>query len=167
MVETTLSLTSGTFVRLSGFFFVLAAKVPPAGLRKENGKMKVRYEFVMEKFLKLRWTTTFGELLVDFDRQEYNNDHKETRRHTSLDGMEYEGEAFLSPENTEEQVLKRADMACLLRAMEALTPAQRELVRRVYFENEKISKIAREEGVSHVAIHDRLKRIYQKIKNNF
>ena len=96
-----------------------------------------------------------------------NNDHKETRRHTSLDGMEYEGEAFLSPENTEEQVLKRADMACLLRAMEALTPAQRELVRRVYFENEKISKIAREEGVSHVAIHDRLKRIYQKIKNNF
>ena len=81
--------------------------------------------------------------------------------------MEYEGEAFLSPENTEEQVLKREDMARLLRAMEALTPAQRELVRRVYFENEKISKIAREEGVSHVAIHDRLKRIYQKIKNNF
>ena len=52
-------------------------------------------------------------------------------------------------------------------AMEALSPAQRELVRRVYFENEKISEIAREEGVSHVAIHDRLKRIYQKIKNNF
>lgn len=125
--------------------------------------MKVRYEFVNGEISEIEVDDNLGELLVDFDRQEYNNDHKETRRHTSLDGMEYEGEAFLSPENTEEQVLKREDMARLLRAMEALTPAQRELVRRVYFENEKISKIAREEGVSHVAIHDRLKRIYQKI----
>ena len=65
------------------------------------------------------------------------------------------------------KLVGKTNMARLLRAMEALTPAQRELVRRVYFENEKISKIAREEGVSHVAIHDRLKRIYQKIKNNF
>ena len=129
--------------------------------------MKVRYEFVNGEISEIEVDDNLGELLVDFDRQEYNNDHKETRRHTSLDGMEYEGEAFLSPENTEEQVLKREDMARLLRAMEALTPAQRELVSRVYFENEKISKIAREEGVSHVAIHDRLKRIYQKIKNNF
>ena len=129
--------------------------------------MKVRYEFVNGEISEIEVDDNLGELLVDFDRQEYNNDHKETRRHTSLDGMEYEGEAFLSPADTEEQVLKQEDMARLLRAMEALTPAQRELVRRVYFENEKISKIAREEGVSHVAIHDRLKRIYQKIKNNF
>lgn len=125
--------------------------------------MKVRYEFVNGEISEIEVDDNLGELLVDFDRQEYNNDHKETRRHISLDGMEYEGEAFLSPADTEEQVLKREDMARLLRAMEALTPAQRELVRRVYFENEKISKIAREEGVSHVAIHDRLKRIYQKI----
>ena len=46
MVETTLSLTSGTFVLLVRLFFVLAAKVPPAGLRKENGKTNIRYEFV-------------------------------------------------------------------------------------------------------------------------
>ena len=96
--------------------------------------MKVRYEFANGEISEIEVDDNLGELLVDFDRQEYNNDHKETRRHISLDGMEYEGEAFLSPENTEEQVLKRADMACLLRAMEALTPAQRELVRRVYFE---------------------------------
>lgn len=83
--------------------------------------MKVRYEFVNGEISEIEVDDNLGELLVDFDRQEYNNDHKETRRHTSLDGMEYEGEAFLSPENTEEQVLKREDMARLLRAMEALT----------------------------------------------
>ena len=93
-----------------------------------------------------------GELLVDFNRQEYNNDHKETRRHISLDGMEYEGEAFLSPADTEEQVLKREDMARLLRAMEALTPAPRARVRRVYFDNESIAPVARPEGVNESSI---------------
>ena len=69
--------------------------------------MKVRYEFVNGEISEIEVDDNLGELLVDFDRQEYNNDHKETRRHISLDGMEYEGEAFLSPADTEEQVLKR------------------------------------------------------------
>ena len=160
-----LSLASGTFVLLVRlFFFVLAAKVPLAGLRKENGKLKVRYEFVNGEISEIEVDDNLGELLVDFDRQEYNNDHKETRRHTSLDGMEYEGEAFLSPADTEEQVLKREDMARLLRAMEALTPAQRELVRRVYFENESIAAVARSEGVHESSIRERLRWIYKKLK---
>mgnify|MGYP003276073688 FL=1 len=129
--------------------------------------MKVRYEFANGEISEIEVEDSLGELLLDFDRQEYNNDHKETRRHISLDGMDYEGELFLSSADTEAEVFHREELAWLMGAMEALSPAQRELVRRVYFENEKISKIAREEGVSHVAIHDRLKRIYQKIKNNF
>ena len=126
--------------------------------------MKVRYEFVNGEISEIEVDDKLGELLVDFDRQEYNNDHKETRRHTSLDGMEYEGEAFLSPENTEEQVLKREDMARLLRAMESLTPAQRELVRRVYFENESIAAVARSEGVHESSIREQLRWIYKKLK---
>lgn len=63
-------------------------------------------------------------------------------------------------------VERREELAQLLRAMEALSPAQRKLVWQVFFEKRKIVDIAREEGVSHVAIHDRLKRIYRKIKNN-
>lgn len=118
--------------------------------------MKVRYEFVNGEISEIEVDDNLGELLVDFDRQEYNNDHKETRRHISLDGMDYEGELFLSSADTETEVFQREDLARLMKAMEALSPAQRELVRRVYFENEKISKIAREEGVSHVAIHDLL-----------
>lgn len=129
--------------------------------------MKVRYEFANGEISEIEVDDSLGELLLDFDRQEYNNDHKETRRHVSLDGMDYEGELFLSPADTEAEVFQREELARLTGAMEALSPAQRELVRRVYFENEKISEIAREEGVSHVAIHDRLKRICQKIKNNF
>jgi RNA polymerase sigma factor (sigma-70 family) len=128
--------------------------------------MKVRYEFVTGEFTEIEVDDSLGELLVDFDRQEYNNNHKETRRHVSLDGMEYEGELFLSEADTEGVVERREELAQLLRAMEALSPAQRKLVWQVFFEKRKIVDIAREEGVSHVAIHDRLKRIYRKIKNN-
>lgn len=128
--------------------------------------MKVRYEFVNGEISEIEVDDSLGEVLVDFDRQEYNNDHKETRRHVSLDGMEYEGELFISGEDTEGQVERREELARLIQAMESLSPAQRELVHKVFFEKRKLVDIAREEGVSHVAIHDRLKRIYKKIKNN-
>ena len=39
-------------------------------------------------------------------------------------------------------------MARLYSAMEALSPSQRELVEKVYFEERKITDIAHEEGVS-------------------
>ena len=128
--------------------------------------MKIRYEFVTGEFSEIEVDDSLGELLVDFDRQQYNNDHKETRRHVSLDGMEYEGELFASVADTADEVERREELARLMRAMEALSPSQRELVQKVFFENQKIVDIAREEGVSHAAIHDRLKRIYKKIKNN-
>lgn len=126
--------------------------------------MRVRYEFANGEFSEIEVDDSLGELLVDFDRQEYNNDHKETRRHVSLDGMDYEGEMFASPADPAAEVLKREDTARLLRAMEALSPDQRELVLKVYFENQKIVEIARAEGVSEAAIRNRLKKIYAKMK---
>ena len=127
--------------------------------------MKVRYEFVTGEISEIEVEDGLGELLVDMDRQQYNNDHKETRRHTSLDGMGYEGEFFVSDADTAGEVEWREDIARLFTAMDRLSPAQRELIRKVFFEEKKIVDIAREEGVSHVAVLDRLKRIYQKIKN--
>ena len=129
--------------------------------------MKITYEFVTGEVSGVEVDERLGGMLLDLDRQQENNDQKETRRHFSLDGMGYEGELFASAEDTERAVEHREDMARLYSAMEALSPSQRELVKKVYFEERKITDIAREEGVSHVAVHDRLERIYKKIKNNF
>lgn len=79
--------------------------------------MKVRYEFANGEVSEIEVDDSLGELLMDFDRQEYNNDHKETRRHVSLDGMDYEGELFLSPADTETEVLQREKLARLMGAM--------------------------------------------------
>lgn len=126
--------------------------------------MRVRYEFINGEFSEIEVDDSLGELLVDFGRQEYNNDHKETRRHVSLDGMDYEGALFASPTDPATEVLKREETARLLRAIEALSPDQRELIRRVYFENQRIVDIAREQGVSETAIRNRLKKICAKMK---
>lgn len=56
--------------------------------------MRVRYEFVNGEWSEIEVEDSLGELLVELDRQEYNNDHRETRRHMSLDGMDYEGALF-------------------------------------------------------------------------
>ncbi len=129
--------------------------------------MKITYEFVTGEISEVEVDESLRGMLLDLDRQQYNNDQKETRRHVSLDSMDYEGELFASAEDTERAVEHREDMARLYSAMEFLSPSQRELVEKVYFEERKITDIAREEGVSHVAVRDRLERIYKKIKNNF
>ena len=126
--------------------------------------MKITYEFVTGEVSEAEVDERLGGMLLDLDRQQENNDQKETRRHVSLDGMDYEGELFASAEDTERAVEHREDMARLYSAMEALSPSQRELVEKVYFEERKITDIAREEGVSEAAIRNRLKKIYSRLK---
>ena len=126
--------------------------------------MKITYEFVTGEVSEAEVDERLGGMLLDLDRQQENNDRKETRRHFSLDGMDYEGEIFASAEDTEREAVRREDMARLYSAMEALSPAQRELVKKVYFEERKITDIAREEGVSEAAIRNRLKKIYSRLK---
>ena len=129
--------------------------------------MKITYEFVTGEVSEVEVDERLGGMLLDLDRQQYNNDQKETRRHFSLDGTDYEGEQFASAEDTEREAVRREDMARLYSAMEALSPSQRELVEKVYFEGRKITDIAREEGVTKQSVHERVERALKKLKKNF
>ncbi len=46
--------------------------------------MKVKYEFVNGEVSEIKVDDSLGELLVEMDRQEYNINHKETRRCSSV-----------------------------------------------------------------------------------
>lgn len=48
--------------------------------------MKIKYEFANET-VEIEVDEEWGNLLIDLDRQEYNNDHAETRRHCSLNAL--------------------------------------------------------------------------------
>ena len=126
--------------------------------------MKISYEFVTGEVSEVEVDERLGGMLLDLDRQQYNNDQKETRRHFSLNGLDYEGDLFASAEDTEGEAVRREDMARLYSAMEALFPSQRELMKKVYFEERKITDIAAEEGVDKSAISHRLERIHKKLK---
>ena len=55
--------------------------------------MKIKYQFATET-VEIEVSDDWGNLVIDLDRQEYNNDHKETRRHYSLDALTFEGEEY-------------------------------------------------------------------------
>ena len=63
--------------------------------------MKITYEFVTGEVSEVEVEERLGGMLLDLDRQQYNNDKKETHRHVSFDGMDYEGEQFASAKDTE------------------------------------------------------------------
>jgi DNA-directed RNA polymerase specialized sigma24 family protein len=126
--------------------------------------MQIKYRFVNEA-VDVEVDEKWGAILLDLDRREYNNDQTETRRHASLNAMEYEGEAFIDPNaNVANAIEKALESKNLQKAIGMLLPQQKELLRQVFCENSSVADIAREQGVSHVAILDRLKRIYRHLE---
>ena len=108
----------------------------------------------------------FFDILVSLDKEEFNSDRKHSRRNPlSLEDTEYEGEWFADGSDLLGDLIRAESNARLHAVLLRLTADQQTLVDRVYFKNEKIVDIARRDGVSHVAILDRLKRIHKKLKN--
>lgn len=127
--------------------------------------MKVRYRFV-DGNVEIEVSEDIYDALMTLERLEYNNEHKETRRHVSLDrlieeqGMQFRDERI----DTMDRALEQLNLERLNDAMEELLPKQRMLLSQVFYEGRTISSIARAEGVSHVAILGRLARIYKQLK---
>ena len=125
--------------------------------------MKIRYQFATET-VEVEVSEELGNIIVDLNRQEYNNHHKETRRHCSLDAFNLDDALFPSEEDIEAEVVAKDQYNRLYAAIALLEPQQKELVRQVFFEDRKIVDIAAEEGVSEAAIRNRLKKITQHLK---
>ena len=150
---------------LSGSFFVSGGwgcRLPGSGRR--TAEMEIKYEFVTGEVLEIKVEDALGEVLLEFDRQEKNNDRRETRRHMSLDGMDFEGETFRAEADTLREAMGRVDTERLMEALDTLSLSQKELLLKVYFKGMRVADIARAEGVSEAAVRKRLKKIYGKLK---
>lgn len=128
--------------------------------------MKRAYHFVNET-VEIEVEEKWGQVLKELDRLEYNNNHKETRRHSPLDDPDGKGSRIPSEKNLEEEVERREEIVMLKRAVATLGQAQKDLLRRVYYLEEKQSEIAKAEGVQRTAISGRLQRIYTQLKKFF
>ena len=128
--------------------------------------MKRTYHFVNES-KEVEIEEKWDQVLKELDRLEYNNNHRETRRHSSLDEPDGKGIRIPSENNLEEEAERREEIETLKRAVATLGQAQKDLLRRVYYLEEKQSEIAKAEGVQRTAISGRLQRIYAQLKKFF
>ena len=134
--------------------------------------MKISYQF--QDDVKGRIIETievdeyWGNILVEFDNQEAANDKKETRRHASLDAMEYEGEFFATNDSYFEKMFDGPDYVDRLHnAMKMLTPKQKELLKALYFDGVSQEEYAEKLGINQCNVSRQLHTIFKKIKKFF
>ena len=124
-----------------------------------------RYHFSNGETISVEIPDDWGEILIDMDRQEYNNDHKETRRHYSLEGKVYEGMDYAVEDSGLEALFAGpTDEERLHAAIRQLSPDQQEMVRAIYFENVSVNDYAARTGVTQSAISHRLQTVKKKLK---
>ena len=126
--------------------------------------MAVESEIVrnLEIEVEEKWAT----IVLDLDREEYNDNHRETRRHCSLDALNLDDGLLPSDMDVFEAVADAEGKRNLYQAIEKLSPQQKELIGRIYFQGEHPADIARELGVSKTAIHNRMQRIFCQLQKN-
>ena len=124
-----------------------------------------RYHFSDGETVSIEIPDDWGEILIDLDRQEYNNNHKETRRHYSLEGKVYEGIDYaVEDPGLEALFAGPTDEERLHTAIRQLSPDQQEMVRAIFFENVSVNDYAARMGVTQSAISHRLQTVKKKLK---
>ena len=95
------------------------------------------------------WVT----ILEDLDRREYNNNHRETRRHYHLEACEYEGDTFAVEDLAFERFVEsETAKAVIVPALEKLTGTQRQLIDALFYRNMSAKEYAAQKGVSEAAV---------------
>ena len=126
-------------------------------------KVKIKYKFANET-VEIEVTEEWGSILIDLDRQEYNNNHKETRRHCPLSAYSYEGEVFSVEDENLTKLIEDTEPGKLLAAILKLSPKQQELIRSIYIDKISVNEYAKRHGVTQSAIAHRLAAAKKNLK---
>ncbi len=116
--------------------------------------MKIKYEFANET-VEVEVEEKWGNIVVDLDRQEYNNNHKNTRRHCSFDAFNLDGTLFASPQAVENEFELRERVNA---ALNSLNPYHKFLITEHYINGYSVKEIAEKLGVSETAVYRALRR---------
>ena len=128
--------------------------------------MKIKYEFANETItieVENQWAT----ILVDLDREEYNDNHRETRRHCSLEALNLDDTYLPSKVDVEADVIRNADAEKVQATIEQLKPAHRDLIKALFFEGVSTEEYAERCGVTPGAISQRKNTAFKKLKKLF
>ena len=104
----------------------------------------------------------WAAILEEMDREEAKNHRKETRRHTSLDALLYEGADFASPENVEAAL---TDRALLDAAFTCLTETQARRL-KMMLDGMTYMEISEKESVSFQKIGKSIQQALTRLEKN-
>lgn len=123
--------------------------------------MKIKYKFANES-IEIDVAEKWGDIVVELNRLEYNVDHTETRRHTSLSRFTFEDRKHFDAGI--DLLADLIDSEVVSRAMANLTERQQYLIRKIYLEGWKFTEIAAIEGVDESAIRHAVNRAKDRLK---
>ena len=104
-------------------------------------------------------------ILQDCDREEYNNDHAETRRHYHFEACEYEGQDYADDDDAIERLLEaEAARSTVLPLLDKLTPAQRDVIDALFYKGMTAKEYADCRGISEAAVSKAKSTVLKKIK---
>lgn len=106
------------------------------------------------------------EVLKEMDREEYNANQKETRRHVELDISRDKSQWLDNNEEPIEDTICRLETAeALDEAIATLTAKQRDVFMAVQFYGLSIGEVAKVKGISKQAVAKSLAQAKRKLKN--
>ena len=127
--------------------------------------MKITYQFAKpEDRVEIEVSDDIGEVIVRLDKDERNSYQKLHRHSCSLESYDSYGKILESDDDVEQDYSDKEEIEALHKALKTLLPEQQELIKRIFFEDEKIITIAKEENVSAAAIHNRLNKIFAQLR---
>ena len=126
---------------------------------------KVKLEFATET-IEVEVSAEMYALHMELDRVEYNNNHRETRRHVSLDTcLEHSDWLRSYDSDVYQQIAAEEDAARIRAAIDALSDSQKDLIQKIFDEGMSIKDYAEECGVKPSAISHRCRTDFADIQN--
>lgn len=127
--------------------------------------MNIRYEFVTGEIVEVEVPNDIGEVSIELDRAIYNSNHRETRRHNSVENLQDQGIQLIDQRADVITAIEKLETRKTLQnALAKLLPQQLELIQKVFIEGRTMASIAREEGVTAKAIQDRVNKIKNRLR---
>lgn len=129
--------------------------------------MEITYTFANGENVIVLVDEKLGSTIMQLSKDLYNNNHKETRRHQSLNEV-LEKNNMLADENIniEEEFLKQNDVDKLHKAISKLKLSEQEIIHKLYLDKHPITQAeyAKILGITENAVKQRVKWLRNKLK---
>ncbi len=125
----------------------------------------ITYKFADGTTSKVEVSDEIYALCEEIEIEEKSSERRETRRHVSMESLvEMNLEPTVTEEYFKDEVFKDMESERLQQAISQLLPSQITLLKRVFYEGESVTEIAKNDGIAVCSVSNRLARIYKKLK---